>query len=188
MIELAMIGVFGAAAIADWFRYIRNLPERDRELVKCSQGVGIIVCGGYLLKIINDEHLLSTDNQHFSFLAYLGFAVLGLFWIQIGANRAQIHGDRRLLGRAVAKVATGFGVLYAWRNYGHEFPWPWLMERSAMCVALWCWATGATKIFVCLRPMPVLSTTAGAMPYGGALFRRAQGLRAQIITIWQKRV
>jgi hypothetical protein len=173
--------VVGLALWVDWFTFLAMLPERDRQLAQASHGVGVIVCGAYLLRVVTYASLLPDRYRQIVFTIYGLLSILGIFWFLIGVARAQIFGDMHLLGRAVAKLAVGCAVTFVWIKYQHEIPWPYRswIDPIATVVALWCWATGVTKIIICLRPMPRLAGGETADVYGGATAQPGEGLQGR---------
>jgi hypothetical protein len=174
-----LLALVPLAAIADWLHFLDSHQGLEEPLAKAAHGVGIIVCGGYVLWLLCDSRLLTPEYRTYACWAYGGIGALGTFWLLIGAARAQIYGDRRLLTRAVMKMAMGFVILYGWRHYRREIDFVALLDSIAPLPVLWCWATGFTKLLICLRPMRRLLAGETGDVYGTANFRGASGLRGQ---------
>jgi hypothetical protein len=165
-----LFAFFGYVLWTDWFTYLSSLPDREQQLSKAAHGVGVIVCGWVLQDLLLRSSMLPQRYHLAVYCIYAALAFLGVFWILIGATRAQIFGDARLTARAIVKFAVGWAVFVAWHIYQADIPLPWRgwIDPAAELVYLWCWATALTQIIICSRQRPRLPPTGNPNSYGGA--------------------
>lgn len=176
----AMICLLPFAALNDWLGYFKRLPPREAELARAAHGVGLIVCGFVLLQFVLSHGLLPQRWVMTAYGVYVAVTCFGIYWLLIGAARAQIYGDRRLLTRSIMKVVVGCAVFLGWWQYQREVPWPYRgwIDTVIPLVYIWCWATGLTKIVICSRTLPSLMGGGNRMPHGASTFMPGQGLGA----------
>jgi hypothetical protein len=172
-----LIVFFGLVLLSDWLVFLDSQPGRQGWLAKASHGVGVTICGAYILRVCT----IPSGYVTASYCVYGCLVLLGIFWLCIGAARAQIHHDMHLLIRAAVKFGVGFAVVYVWQQYRLEIWWPYRgwIDQITFIIALWCWVTGVTKIIICLHPMPRLAVAGTRDPYGDAGFRRGDGLQGR---------
>ena len=172
---IVLVVFFGTVVWMDWFLFLSQLPAREGWLTKAAHGIGVIVCGGYVI----ERQWVPASYHTLAYSVYGVLVALGIFWLIIGSARAQIHGDAHLLIRAIVKFGVGCAVFAAWHLYQTQVPLPYRhwMDPCVQLVALWCWATGLTKFIICLRPLPRLAASGTPDAYGGARFRQGRGLQ-----------
>ena len=115
----AVIGYFALYVLLVWLRGLEERPPIERELYKASHGVGIIVCGAYLI------HAVPTWQRHWLAVGVVYGCVcfLGIFWFLVGSSRAQIYGDARLRSRSVVKFGMGWVFLGVWHYFLPRMDW-----------------------------------------------------------------
>jgi hypothetical protein len=137
-----------------WMRNFDDLSPHERELGKAAHGIGVIVCGAYILISVSipEYYRLPTYG------AYAALCCLGLFWFFIGSARAQIFGDRRLQTRAAMKFAMGWAFFAVLHFYLPHVPRDWrgYLAPCLMTTCLWCWSTGLVQLVICSRRRPRL--------------------------------
>jgi hypothetical protein len=172
---IVLVLFFGLIIWADWLLYLNGMPPREGWLAKAAHGIGVIVCGGYILA----HNLVPYNYLRLAYRVYGVLIALRVFWVLVGSARAQIHGDAHLIGRAIVKLAVGCSVFGAWHFYQWQTPWPYRgwIDPCVQVIALWCWATGLTKFVICCRPLPRLAAAGTPNAYGGARFREGVGLQ-----------
>jgi hypothetical protein len=161
--------ILGFILFAYWMSDINSMPfPQEAELTKASHGVGVIVCGAYLLYVVP----IPEKYQFEIHSAYAFLCVMGVFWLFIGSARAQIYGDARLIGRAIGKFAFGFIVWGAWKYWIFDATWGWRswLEPMATVIALWCWTTGVVQFIISSRRRPRLQLSGNPGSYGTSDF------------------
>jgi hypothetical protein len=135
------------AALADWFKFIKELPPGQQELAKASHGAGmlaLVIYGGFF-------HFFAAGLRHeLGKLVYwipVAVAAWGLGWFLLNARFAALaigppHRGT-IIARALIKIALGCA---AWVYAAHlDLSWAELALRT---VAVWCVTTGGVKFLL----------------------------------------
>jgi hypothetical protein len=171
------IAILLLAALSDWFGYLSKLDAREGALAKAAHGVGVIVCGAYIVYNLP----LSPWYESAIRYVYSALCALGIVWLFIGSARNQIYGDAELTIRAIAKFGFGCGVWFGWAYLGSspvpldnlllhdaffggflrlffnlQFDLRIFIEPLATLVSLWCWSTSVVQFLICSRQFPRL--------------------------------
>jgi hypothetical protein len=173
------IAFLGLAGLSDWFGFLSRLGPREQALAKAAHGVGVIVCGAYIVYNLP----LSPWYEAAIRYVYSALCLLGVIWLFIGSARAQIYSDAALTIRAIAKFAVGWGVWFLWgylaagplplENFlpGDQIVGAFLraifrynlhldlrifIEPLVTLVSLWCWSTSFVQFLICSRRFPRL--------------------------------
>lgn len=132
-------------ALADWFKFIKQLPPGQQELAKASHGVGMLALVVFWFGLASGSlHAVVRDLDNPVSWIPAGFAVWGIGWFVLNARYGSlmIGPPQRgtIIVRALIKIALGWAV---WAYTAHlDLSGGELFLRAA---ALWCMATGGAK-------------------------------------------
>ena len=140
-------------ALADWFKFIKQLPSGQQELAKASHGAGMLALVVYWCALGGGLfHALAVglrDPVSPLFWVPAVFTAWGFGWFFLNARFAALSigppHRATIIVRALLKIAFGWAI------------WVYVApldlsggELIGRAVALWCLATGGTKILLLL--------------------------------------
>jgi hypothetical protein len=149
-------------ALVDWFTWINRQPRGQQELTKACHGVGMLALLAFWFWVTGGlpdfVRKLSVQPDDLTNWIPAMIAAWGLGWFQLNAGfaaQAVIRPHRSTtIVRGLIKLALGYAV---W-TYAHEADiasrpheasiWSGLFLLILHLVAVWCLATGATKVLL----------------------------------------
>jgi len=129
--------------VADWFKFLRELPPRQAELTRASHGVVLIVLAAILpskLEGLVDRQLLLTGA-----VAPFWF---GLYWLCIGYARSYGPRDMQLICRAALRFVVGVVLSVSKHRFGYPHEFVYILVNA---FAWWMMITAGVKLLLLLR-------------------------------------
>lgn len=162
------------SAVSAWLRFLKSLPQREKELTQASHGAVIMVVAGVLLYQLR-QHYIPVPYEvdaAWVFWAFVALGIWGAIWFFVGAARSRTASrDGDLISRAAAKIVIGI-IAYLWRNKLPDVPLIGPFEPFLMIgLAYWCLITGLVRLGLLMRPPPPIPVIhPNVAPYGTAGF------------------
>jgi hypothetical protein len=138
-------------ALADWFKWIKQLPPGQQELAKACHGIGMLALLAFWFRLAGGFGdfvamlMLHPGNPLYWIPA--GIAAWGLGWFLLNARfaaQAVVRPYRAtMIVRGLIKIAGGCAI---WA-YARDTEAGWIALLLSV-VAVWCMATGAAKVLL----------------------------------------
>jgi hypothetical protein len=150
---VALLIALPFVALGDWFKFIKQLPPGQQELAKACHGVGMLALLAYAISLAGGlvefiaGFVLHPDN--FYWIAAVVIAAWGLGWFLLNARYAALSiGQPRatMTIRALLKIAVGWAAWVFASSVDHSIGAGGLLGLLLHIVAVWCVATGGTKL------------------------------------------